>query len=64
LFNATEGLEICNEALQIFAGAGYTCQSPVERYLRDIRLLGIGGGTNEIMKYAIQRDLYKELKDR
>jgi len=63
LFNATEGFDICNEALQIFAGSGYTCQSPVERYLRDIRLLGIGGGTNEIMKYAIQRDLYKELED-
>lgn len=62
LFNATEGFDICNEALQIFAGAGYTCQYPVERYLRDIRLLGIGGGTNEIMKYAIQRDLYKELE--
>jgi len=35
----------------------------VERYLRDIRLLGIGGGTNEMMRYVIQRDLYKEFRE-
>jgi alkylation response protein AidB-like acyl-CoA dehydrogenase len=40
-------------------GIGYTNKYPVERLLRDIRLHRIGGGTDEIMKYIIQKDIYK-----
>jgi len=61
LFCVTEGFNICNEALQVLGGIGYTMDYPLERYLRDIRLLGIGGGTNEMMRYVIQRDLYREI---
>ncbi|MFW9952718.1 MAG: acyl-CoA dehydrogenase family protein, partial [Candidatus Thorarchaeota archaeon] len=32
----------------------------VERCLRDVRLLRIGGGTDEIMKYIIQKGIYKK----
>jgi alkylation response protein AidB-like acyl-CoA dehydrogenase len=63
LFCVTQGFGICNEALQVLGGIGYTTDYPVERYVRDIRLLGIGGGTNEMMRYVIQRDLYKELRE-
>ena len=63
LFCVTQGFNICNEALQVLGGIGYTTEYPVERYLRDIRLLGIGGGTNEMMRYVIQRDLYKEFRE-
>lgn len=63
LFCVTQGFDICNEALQVLGGIGYTTDYPVERYVRDIRLLGIGGGTNEMMRYVIQRDLYKELRE-
>jgi alkylation response protein AidB-like acyl-CoA dehydrogenase len=63
LFCVTQGFNICNEALQVLGGIGYTADYPVERYLRDIRLLGIGGGTNEMMRYVIQRDLYKEFSE-
>jgi len=61
LFCVTQGFDICNEALQVLGGIGYTTDYPVERYVRDIRLLWIGGGTNEMMRYVIQRDLYEEL---
>jgi alkylation response protein AidB-like acyl-CoA dehydrogenase len=63
LFCVTEGFDICNEALQVLGGIGYTTDYPVERYLRDIRLLGIGGGTNEMMRFVIQRDLYKAFRE-
>ena len=63
LFCVTQGFNICNEALQVLGGIGYTTDYPVERYVRDIRLLGIGGGTNEMMRYVIQRDLYKEFRE-
>jgi alkylation response protein AidB-like acyl-CoA dehydrogenase len=63
LFCVTQGFDVCNEALQVLGGIGYTTDYPVERYVRDIRLLGIGGGTNEMMRYVIQRDLYKELRE-
>jgi butyryl-CoA dehydrogenase len=51
--------KICDEALQILGGIGYTNEYPVERLLRDVRLHRIGGGTDEIMKYIIQKDIYK-----
>jgi acyl-CoA dehydrogenase len=38
-----------NQAVQLFGGMGYMTESEVERQYRDMRILGIGGGTTEIM---------------
>ncbi|MFD4366027.1 acyl-CoA dehydrogenase family protein [Rhodococcus sp. NPDC058521] len=38
-----------HQALQLFGGAGYMRESEVERQYRDMRILGIGGGTTEIL---------------
>ena len=59
LFIVTSTHKICDEALQIMGGIGYTNKYPIERLLRDIRLHRIGGGTDEIMKHIIQKDIYK-----
>jgi acyl-CoA dehydrogenase len=40
---------VVHEAVQLHGGMGYMRESEVERHYRDARLLGIGGGTNEIM---------------
>ncbi len=40
---------VANQAVQLFGGAGYMRESEVERQYRDMRILGIGGGTNEIL---------------
>ena len=40
---------VVNEAVQLHGGIGYMRESEVERHYRDIRILGIGGGTTEIL---------------
>ncbi|MFC4002240.1 acyl-CoA dehydrogenase family protein [Prauserella oleivorans] len=48
--SAVEAAEwVVNEAVQLHGGLGYMSESEVERHYRDIRILGIGGGTTEIL---------------
>ena len=49
------------DAIQILGGYGYTREYPVERYMRDAKLIEIGGGTSEIQKIIIARELLKEI---
>jgi alkylation response protein AidB-like acyl-CoA dehydrogenase len=58
----TEGAwTIVNHVMQVMGGIGYTNVYPVERALRDTRLIMIWTGTNEIMNLIIQHEFYKEL---
>lgn len=59
-FSTQSAWEIVNNAMQIMGGIGYTNVYPIERYLRDARLMIIWTGTNEIMDLIIQHELYKE----
>ncbi len=52
---------IVNDAMQVMGGIGYTNVYPVERLLRDIRLIMIWTGTNEVMDLIIQHEYYKEM---
>jgi len=55
---ASEGaFRVAGEAVQALGGAGYTKDWPVERYLRDAKLLDIGAGTNEVRRMLIGREL-------
>ena len=40
---------VANKAVQLFGGLGYMTGTEVERQYRDMRILGIGGGTTEIL---------------
>jgi len=57
LFASTMVTRATNEALQIHGGYGYIREYPVERYLRDARLLEIGAGTTEIQKIIVAREM-------
>ena len=50
-------VEVADEAVQIHGGYGYMREYDVERALRDARLGPIGGGTDEIMKEIIGKQL-------
>jgi hypothetical protein len=52
---------VVNDAMQIMGGIGYTNVYPIERLLRDVRLMTIWTGTNEIMNLVIQHEYYKEI---
>ncbi len=60
LYTTEAAIQITNDALQILGGMGYTTDYPVERFLRDARLMTIGGGTVEILRFLIQREVFKE----
>ncbi|XVQ08644.1 acyl-CoA dehydrogenase family protein [Spirillospora sp. CA-255316] len=48
---------VVHEAVQLHGGMGYMRESEVERHYRDARILGIGGGTSEIMNEIIGKRL-------
>ena len=48
---------VANEAVQLHGGMGYMRESEVERHYRDVRIMGIGGGTVEIMNEVIAKRL-------
>ncbi len=52
--------KVVNDSMQVLGGIGYTDVFPVERLLRDTRLIMIWTGTNEIMDLVIQHEFYKE----
>ncbi|MEW6111909.1 MAG: acyl-CoA dehydrogenase, partial [Thermodesulfobacteriota bacterium] len=59
---ATEACwEVINDAMQIMGGIGYTTVYPIEKYLRDARLMMIWTGTSEIMNLIIQHEYYRQV---
>lgn len=57
LFASETAVKAALEAVQIFGGYGYIKDYPVERYLRDAKLMEIGEGTSEIQRLVIARQL-------
>ena len=57
LLASENAMRVALEAVQALGGAGYTKDWPVERYMRDAKLLDIGAGTSEIRRMLIGREL-------
>lgn len=57
LFASEICMRTCDQAVQIHGGAGYVQDFPVERYLRDAKLMEIGEGTSEIQRMVIARQI-------
>ena len=53
----TCALPICERAVQVFGGYGYTREYPVERFMRDAKITQIYEGTNQIQRLVIAREL-------
>ena len=59
LYASEVAVKVCNEAVQIFGGYGFTKDFPVEKFYRDVKLCTIGEGTSEIQKLVIAKNLMK-----
>jgi isovaleryl-CoA dehydrogenase len=57
LFAATAAKEVADNAMQVLGGYGYCVEYRVEQFLRDAKLIEIGGGTLEAHQKNITRDL-------
>ncbi len=60
LFATETAAEVSFEAMRILGANGYSTDFPVERYYRDAPLVVIGGGTNELQRLIIARNLLKK----
>jgi len=60
LFVAEAAMRNAIEGTQIFGGYGYIKEYPIERSMRDAKLISIGGGTSEIQKMIIAKGLLEE----
>lgn len=63
-FATDSAWEVVNDAMQVMGGIGYTNVYPIERLLRDTRLMMIWTGTNEIMNLIIQHEYFREVLKR
>lgn len=61
LYITDVAMKAAHNAIQIHGGYGYTKDYPYERSLRDAQLGVLGGGTSEIQRYIIARDLLGKL---
>jgi len=57
LFASERATEICDQATRILGAYGYAREFSAERYFRDIRFTLYGGGTNEILKLIIAKEM-------
>ena len=60
LFASEMSVNVCEEAIQIHGGYGYTKDYPAEKYWRDSKLCTIGEGTSEIQRLIIAREILKQ----
>jgi acyl-CoA dehydrogenase len=52
-------MEVTTDAVQIFGGYGYSKEYPVERYMRDAKLMQIYEGANQIQRVVISRNVLR-----
>lgn len=57
LFASETAAQICDQAARVLASYGFAMEYPVQRFLRDVRFTLIGGGTSEILKLIIAKEV-------
>lgn len=60
LYASEVSVKVCEEAIQIHGGYGYTKDYPPEKYWRDSKLCTIGEGTSEIQRIIIAREILQQ----
>jgi alkylation response protein AidB-like acyl-CoA dehydrogenase len=60
LFATDTAMKVTTDAVQLFGGYGYTADFPVERYMREAKVMQIFEGTNQIQRMVIGRHLVRD----
>ena len=60
LVSTDTAMKVTTDAVQVLGGAGYTREFPVERYMREAKVMQIFEGTNQIQRMVIGKHLAKE----
>jgi alkylation response protein AidB-like acyl-CoA dehydrogenase len=60
LFATDTAMRVTTDAVQVLGGYGYTTDFPVERYMREVKVMQIFEGTNQIQRMVIGRQLAAE----
>lgn len=60
LIATDNAMRITTDAVQVFGGYGYTTDFPVERYMREAKVMQIFEGTNQIQRLVISRSLARQ----
>jgi alkylation response protein AidB-like acyl-CoA dehydrogenase len=60
-FAGDAAMRVTTDAVQVFGGVGYTREFPVERYMRDAKIMQIYEGTNQIQRLVVARELLGRL---
>jgi acyl-CoA dehydrogenase len=60
-FAADVGMRVTTDAVQIYGGMGYTKWHPVEKLMRDAKVIQIYEGTAQIQRLIIARHLLQEM---
>ncbi|MBI4362089.1 MAG: acyl-CoA dehydrogenase family protein [Euryarchaeota archaeon] len=61
IFTSDAAMEVTTDAVQIWGGDGYRNAYPLERYMRDAKIVQIGGGTNQILRMVAGREVYRRI---
>lgn len=57
LYGADMAMKVATDAVQVFGGYGYTKEYPVEKLMRDAKLLQIYEGTSQIQRMVIAKNV-------
>ncbi len=60
LLASDTAMKVTTDAVQVLGGYGYMKDYPVERMMRDAKLIQIYTGTNQIMRFVAGREIFKE----
>jgi alkylation response protein AidB-like acyl-CoA dehydrogenase len=60
LFGTDMAMRVTTDAVQVLGGYGYVADHPVERYMREAKVLQIVEGTNQIQRLVIARSLARD----
>lgn len=61
LFATDMAMKVTTDAVQVLGGSGYTREFPVERFMREVKVMQIFEGTNQIQRLIIAKELAKGL---